>query len=90
MSIARGTDRSDEAMPCGDGESGEGGAGEWLASEYVVGETSAIGEEVFQPKKDVNLLGPGDLGVFVIIVGSEGSWSLSVVGRPGGCNDIAR
>jgi hypothetical protein len=30
------------------------------------GETSAMGEEVFQPKKDEILLGPGDLGVLVI------------------------
>lgn len=38
-----------------------------------MGETSAMGEEVFHPKKDVSLLGPGDLGVFVITVGSEES-----------------
>lgn len=40
-----------------------------------MGETSAIGEEVFQPKKDVSLLGPGDLGVLVITVGSGDSYS---------------
>ena len=48
-----------------------------------------MGDDVFQPKNDVSLLGPGDLGVFVMIVGSEGSYSL-FVGRPEGCNDIVR
>ena len=52
---------------------GEGGAGEWLPSEYVVGEVSAMGDDVFHPKKEVSLLGPGDLGVFVITVGSDDS-----------------
>ena len=69
------------------------GAGEWLLSEKMVGETSAIGDEVFQPKKDVSLLGPGDRGVFVIIAGSEGSssdlWSF-IGGRLVGCNDALR
>lgn len=32
-----------------------------------------MGDEVFHPKKDVSLLGPGDLGVFVITVGSVDS-----------------
>ena len=53
-----------------------------------MGETSAIGDEFFQPKKDVSLLGPGDLGVFVMTFGSEGSSSF--VDRPEGCNDIDR
>ena len=48
-----------------------------------------MGDEVFQPKNDVSLLGPGDLGVLVITVGSEGSYSL-LVGRLEGCKDIAR
>ena len=48
-----------------------------------------MGDEVFQPKKDVSLLGPGDLGVLVITVGSEGSYSL-FVGRLEGRKDIAR
>lgn len=34
------------------------------------GETSAIGDDVFHPKNDVSLLGPGDLGVLVITEGS--------------------
>jgi len=40
----------------------------------------------------VSLLGPGDLGVFVIIVGSEGSEYVRSLlwGRPEGCNDIVR
>jgi hypothetical protein len=38
--------------------------------EKVEGETSAIGEAVFQPKKDDILLGPGDLGDFAINDGS--------------------
>ena len=42
-----------------------------------MGDTSCIGDEFFQPKKDVSLLGPGDLGVFVIILGSEGSSSFA-------------
>ena len=76
-------------MLCGDGERGEG-PGEWLLSEYEVGETSATGVgEVFQPKKYVSLLGPADRGVFVIIAGSTGSSSASV-GRPVGCSDTAR
>ena len=54
-----------------------------------MGEFSAIGEEVFHPKKEVSLFGPGDLGVFVMTVGSEGSYSLFVA-RPEGCNDIVR
>jgi hypothetical protein len=54
-----------------------------------VGELSAIGDEVFHPKKEVSLLGPGDLGVFVMIAGSEESeLALSLFGRPVGCNDI--
>ena len=44
-----------------------------------MGDPSAMGDEVFHPKKDVSLLGPGDLGVLVITVGSEGSYSLFVV-----------
>ena len=32
-----------------------------------------MGDEVFHPKKDVSLFGPGDRGVFVIVVGSEDS-----------------
>lgn len=47
-----------------------------------------MGDEFFQPKKEVSLLGPGDLGVFVMIFGSEGSSSF--VGLPDGCNDIDR
>lgn len=36
--------------------------------EEAEGETSAIGDDLLQPpKKDVNLLGPGDLGCFVLI-----------------------
>lgn len=63
--------------------------GEWLLSEKDVGETSAIGEEVFHPKNEVSLFGPGDRGVFVMVAGSEISYSL-FVGRPEGCNDIVR
>ena len=89
ISRALGMDLAEEAMLCGEGDRGEG-AGEWLLSEREAGETSAIGEgEVFQPKKDVSLFGPGDRGVFVIMAGSAGS-SLSSVGRPLGCRDIAR
>ena len=40
--------------------------GEWLLFERVEGEISAIGEEVFHPKKDESLFGPGDLGVLVM------------------------
>ena len=32
-----------------------------------------MGDDVFHPKNEVSLLGPGDLGVFVMIVGSEDS-----------------
>lgn len=56
-----------EASDLGDG------AGEKLLSDCEVGETSAMGSgvgDVFQPKKDVNLLGPGERGVFVIMAGS--------------------
>ena len=91
VSMALGKDLA-EAMLCGEGGEGEG-AGEWLLSEEEVGEPSAIGVgEVFQPKKEVSLLGPGDRGVFVIIAGSAGSLSLFSAGRalPVGCNDIAR
>ena len=52
-----------------DCERGEGkgeGFGEWLRFDMVEGETSAMGEEVFQPKKAEILFGPGDLGVLVI------------------------
>ncbi len=57
-----------------------------------MGETSAIGDEVFHPKKEVSLLGPGDLGVFVIIVGSDRSKFARPLfcDRPVGCNDIVR
>ena len=56
-----------------------------------MGEVSAIGDEVFHPKKEVSLLGPGDLGVFVMTAGSEESeLALSLFGRPVGCNDIVR
>ncbi len=68
-SIACGTDLVDEDKLRGDGERGEG-AGDWLAVEKLVGELSATGEDVFHPKNDVNLLGPGDLGVLVMDVGS--------------------
>ena len=68
-SIAGGIDLVDEEKLCGDGERGEG-AGEWLTIEKLVGETSATGEDVFQPKKEVSLLGPGDLGVLVMFAGS--------------------
>ncbi len=47
-----------------------------------------MGEEFFHPKKDVSLFGPGDLGVFVITLGSDGSSSF--VWDPDGCNDIDR
>lgn len=53
-----------------------------------MGDTSCIGDEFFQPKKEVSLFGPGDLGVFVMILGSDGSSSF--VGLPEGCNDIDR
>ena len=90
VSIACGSDLPEEEKLIGVGESGEG-AGEWLLSENEVGEISAIGEEVFHPKKDVSLLGPGDLGVFVITAGSEDSeLARSLFGRPAGCNDIVR
>ena len=49
------------------------GAGEKLLSDREVGEISAIVVgvgDVFQPKKDVSLLGPGERGVFVIMAGS--------------------
>ena len=78
------------AMLLGSGETGEG-PGEKLRSE--VGETSAIGVgEVFQPKKDVSLFGPGDRGVFVIIAGLPGVSSsrlLAGEARPVGCSDCA-
>lgn len=67
--IACGIDLVDEEKLWGDGERGEG-AGDWLAVEKLVGEFSATGEDVFHPKNDVNLLGPGDLGVLVMVVGS--------------------
>ena len=73
ISVTRDADLLDEVILWGEGDRGEGGAGEWLPSEYVVGEVSAMGDDVFHPKKEVSLFGPGDLGVFVIIVGSEGS-----------------
>ena len=71
------------------------GAGEKLLSDREVGETSAMEVgvgEVFQPKKDVNLLGPGERGVLVIIAGSYVSLSRFSAGRafPVGCNDLAR
>ena len=72
-SMACDADLLDEDRLRGDGNSGDGGAGEWLLSEKFVGETSAIGDDVFHPKNEVSLFGPGDLGVFVMIVGSEGS-----------------
>ena len=53
-----------------------------------MGDLSCMGEEFFQPKKDVSLLGPGDLGVFVISLGSDGSSSF--VRELEGCNDIDR
>ena len=88
--MACGIDLLEMDVPWGDDCKGDG-AGEALLSvlsEYEVGDTSCIGDEFFQPKKDVSLLGPGDLGVFVIILGSEGSSSF--VGRPDGCKDIDR
>lgn len=58
----------------GEGKRGEGNGewlGEWLLFDKVEGETSAIGEEVFHPKKDEILFGPGDLGVLVM---DDWSW----------------
>ena len=40
-----------------------------------MGESPAVGDEVFHPKKFVSLFGPGDLGVFVMVAGSGGSKS---------------
>lgn len=62
-----------------------------------VGEASAIGDEVFHPKNEVSLFGPGDRGVFVMIEGSwysllgKDRWSALIckaAGRSPGCNDI--
>lgn len=36
------------------------------------GETSAIGDDVFHPKNDESLFGPGDLGRFVMV---DWSWA---------------
>ena len=47
------------------------GLGDWLPPEYEEVDPSAIGDDVFQPKKDVSLFGPGDRGVLVM---TEGSW----------------
>ena len=68
-SIVCGTDFVEEDKLWGDGERGEG-PGDWLGVEKSVGEPSATGEDVFHPKNDVSLLGPGDLGVLVMVVGS--------------------
>lgn len=50
------------------------GLGDWLPPENDVVDPSAIGDDVFQPKKEVSLLGPGDRGVLVM---TEGSWMSS-------------
>ena len=68
-SIPGGIDLVDEGKLWGDGERGEG-AGDWLGLEKFVEDPSATGEDVFQPKNDVSLLGPGDLGVLVMVAGS--------------------
>ena len=65
-SMAGSKDRVDDDRLRGAGERGEG-AGEWLLSEIGVGEDSATGDEVFQPKKEVSLLGPGDLDLDVVV-----------------------
>lgn len=46
------------------------GAGDRLPADEFEGECPATRDEFPQPKKDVSLLGPGDRGVLVIIVGS--------------------
>lgn len=56
-------------MTRGEGKSGDS-PGDWL---LVEGEFSALGEEPLKPKNEASLLGPGDLGVFVIVAGSLGS-----------------
>ena len=91
VSIACRKDLFDEVWLSGEGDSGDG-IGEWLLSEMDVGDASAIGDEVFHPKKEVSLLGPGDRGVFVISLGSDGSVLARslFVARPEGCNDIVR
>ena len=50
------------------GEASKGdGPGERL---LFVGDCSATGDEPLSPKNDASLLGPGDLGVFVMTAGS--------------------
>ena len=75
-SIALGRDFG-ELRPRGEGSSGDGMGewlGEWLRPEQVEGDASAIGDDVFHPKNDVSLFGPGDLGVLVMADGSGPSW----------------
>ena len=52
-----------------EGDRGEGARGEWLPADELEGEWSGMREDP-QPKKDVNLFGPGDRGVLVMMVGS--------------------
>ena len=67
-SIAGGNELVEDKL-WGDGERGEG-AGDWLGVEKFVGAPSATGEDDFHPKNEVSLLGPGDLGVLVVVAGS--------------------
>lgn len=53
----------------GEGRSGDG-PGDWLFGE---GGYSAFGDEPLKPKNEASLLGPGDLGVLVMVAGSLGS-----------------
>lgn len=64
-SMAGKKDRVDDDKLRCTGEWGEG-AGEWLLSETVVGEDSATGDEVLQPKKEVSLLGPEGFDLEVV------------------------
>lgn len=59
----------DGSIPLGEGSSGDG-AGDWL---LIDGEFSAFGDDPRKPKKEASLLGPGDLGVLVIVAGSVDS-----------------
>lgn len=65
--MAWGNDLVDEDRLCGEGPGDW--LGEWLLAEKD-GETSAIGDDVFHPKNEVSLFGPGDRGVLVMIAGS--------------------